>query len=58
MLKQHGGEGKEAYRKPSNDSRLKQHGGEGKSMGKKTDMKLRGQGSEVGPGRVLKVMSN
>lgn len=41
-LKQHGGEGTEAYMRTSSDPRLKQHGGEGKNLGKKTDMKLQG----------------
>lgn len=56
-LPQHGGEGKAGYAK-SSDTKLPQHGGEGKSLGRKNDMKLKGQGSEVGSGRNLKVMSN
>jgi len=53
----YGGEGKENYRK-SSDTKLPQHGGEGKSVGKKTDMKLQGSGSDGGSGRVLKVTAN
>ena len=56
-LPQYGGEGTEGYAK-SSDTKLPQHGGEGKSLGKKTDIKLSGQGSEVGSGRTLKVTSN
>ena len=60
-LPQHGGEGKEKYRK-SSDMKLPQHGGEGKNMGKKSDMKLydpKAMGeSYQGSGRVLKVTAN
>ena len=58
-LPQHGGEGKEKYRK-SSDMRLPQHGGEGKSMGKKSDMGLleptkKGYAAD---GRFLKVQAD
>jgi hypothetical protein len=41
----------------SSDKGLKQHGGEGRNLSSKNDMKLNGQGSEVGSARNLKVMS-
>ena len=51
-LPQYGGEGKEKYGK-SNDMRLPQHGGEGKSLGKKTDMKLKGSNRPAPKGAKL-----